>query len=371
MLFSSIMVVDATTVSNIEKNRIVINNVNGISSDYFKIYNDLGNYLYCIRDSFFTLDIVIEGEFGGDTYVDENIVIFYACLLVIVIIILLFTRVPLFGKNGSKVRSDVSFYREFPVNNDIFRSYWIANKCGLIEKREDFLVTILLKWIYEGNIKIKCNNNIWCINLLKKPVNGSKIEKKLYSYLVSASINGKLSEFDFENWCKRNYKKILNWFDDVIYFETMKLLKNKEISYKQDSNMMAFSYNYFDVSSSIDEDAEKLAGLKKFLEEFTMISEREPLEVNLWEDYLIYAQMFGIADKVSKRFNEFYPEVVEKMLYFGDLYEEVFFVNSMIFSGVDVARSVNAVSTKSDYIEKKSTRGINSDNDIESDKSFK
>ena len=352
MLFSSIMVVDATSISSIDENRFVINNVNNIKIDVFNIYGELDNHLYCMRSPLVTLDIVIEGEFDSNTYVDESTVIFYACLLVVVSIILLFTKIPLFGKYSSKVKGDVSFYRDIPGNDDIFRSYWIANKYGLIEKREDFMVTILLKWVYVGNIKIESDNSkIWCIKLLKKPVNVGKAEKKLYTYLVSASINGKLGEFEFEIWCKKNYKKILTWFDDVIYLETMKLLKNKEISYKKGSNMMVFSYNYFDVSSFIDKEAEKLAGLKKFLENFTMISEREPLEVNLWEDYLIYAQMFGIADKVSKRFNEFYPEISEKMLHFGDLSGEVFFVNSMIFSGVEVARSIKGTSVKNDHID--------------------
>lgn len=39
------------------------------------------------------------------------------------------------------------------------------------------------------------------------------------------------------------------------------------------------------------------------------MKDKEPIEVHLWQDYLIFAQMFGIAKKVAKQFKDFYPEI--------------------------------------------------------------
>ena len=36
-------------------------------------------------------------------------------------------------------------------------------------------------------------------------------------------------------------------------------------------------------------------------------------EVKLWKDYLVYAQLFGIADKVAKQFQKLYPAEFDKM----------------------------------------------------------
>ena len=35
--------------------------------------------------------------------------------------------------------------------------------------------------------------------------------------------------------------------------------------------------------------------------------EREYFEVHMWEEYLIYAQLLGIADKVEEQFSKLYP----------------------------------------------------------------
>ncbi|MDF2865411.1 MAG: hypothetical protein K0R72_220 [Clostridia bacterium] len=48
----------------------------------------------------------------------------------------------------------------------------------------------------------------------------------------------------------------------------------------------------------------KLLGLEKYLKEYSLIKERYPIELVLWEKYLVFATLFGIADKVSKEFKE-------------------------------------------------------------------
>ena len=43
-----------------------------------------------------------------------------------------------------------------------------------------------------------------------------------------------------------------------------------------------------------------------------MMPEREYFEVHVWEDYLIYAQLLGIADKVEEQFSKLYPKFNEE-----------------------------------------------------------
>lgn len=64
-----------------------------------------------------------------------------------------------------------------------------------------------------------------------------------------------------------------------------------------------------------DKDLEQLYGLRKFLLEFTLIGSRETRELSLWREYMVYAQLFGIADKVSQNFREAYPDFLQ----FNDL----------------------------------------------------
>ena len=66
-------------------------------------------------------------------------------------------------------------------------------------------------------------------------------------------------------------------------------------------------YKYY-LDKSLKEKAYQLAGLKNFLLDFSKINDRKGQEVSLWEDYLIYAQLMGIADKVEVQFENIYPD---------------------------------------------------------------
>lgn len=54
---------------------------------------------------------------------------------------------------------------------------------------------------------------------------------------------------------------------------------------------------------------EKWNGLKKYMENFSLLNERSVPELVLWEKYLVYATAFGIADKVIKQLKITYPEL--------------------------------------------------------------
>ena len=59
------------------------------------------------------------------------------------------------------------------------------------------------------------------------------------------------------------------------------------------------------------EQVRQVLGLKKFLKEFTLANERHLSEVGLWNDYLIYAELFGIADQVRKDMEKLNPEYLK------------------------------------------------------------
>ena len=50
-------------------------------------------------------------------------------------------------------------------------------------------------------------------------------------------------------------------------------------------------------------------GLKKYMEDFSLLKEREVPELVLWEKYLVFATAFGIANKVLKQLKIIYPNI--------------------------------------------------------------
>lgn len=50
-------------------------------------------------------------------------------------------------------------------------------------------------------------------------------------------------------------------------------------------------------------------GLKKYMEDFSLLNEKEVPALTVWEGFLVYATVFGIADKVIKQLKIIYPEI--------------------------------------------------------------
>lgn len=250
-----------------------------------------------------------------------------------------------FGSSGRTLPDDVPIYRDIPFNKDIFRTFWIAESYYLNNKKTDFLGAILLKWLKEQKIAIKKvkagifkNREATAIYLKDDFLSDNSLEVELYKMMKKASNDGILESKEFEKWCRKNYHKILSWFDNVIDYETSILMSEGKISQIEKVNLKIFKSKVLVVDSSMKEEAIKLEGLSKFLKEFSRIDKKEAIEVSIWEYYLIYAQILGIADKVAKQFKKLYPELFENKEYSYN-FDDIIFIQTISRDGIDSAIS--------------------------------
>ena len=58
----------------------------------------------------------------------------------------------------------------------------------------------------------------------------------------------------------------------------------------------------------VNANAKDLFELRNFLKDFTLVGERHVEEVALWDEYLVYAQLFGLAKQVSEEMHKVNPE---------------------------------------------------------------
>lgn len=250
------------------------------------------------------------------------------------------------GPEGKKIPKDVSYYRDIPCKGDIFQSYYIAYQYKLIKNKTDILGAIILKWLKQGIIRTenkeqgkvfkKENTVIILDNNTNKKFDNIR-ETELYDMMYVASVDGILENKEFERWCKKSYEKILGWFDNILDQERSRLVLEGLI--KREKRKAFLSDKYFS-TPELKEIATNLAGLKKFLLDYTLIMQREAIEVELFEDYLIYAQMMGIAKQVSKQFKELYPDMIEQTNYGS--YDNIVYINYCASSGISSASSARA-----------------------------
>lgn len=255
-----------------------------------------------------------------------------------------------YGTRGNRVRKDVPNFRDIPCNKDIYRAYWVGLKYNIFFKKENILGAILLKWLRNGNVNVK---KVEKNGILKKkteaniifvsaPVDTNEYEKKLYDWMYTASKDGILENNEFKKWCEDNYTKIYDWFDSISTYEEKMLINEGKIKEVYEQKNKFLTYHYYDVDDSMMDEAEQLTGLRNFLKDFTLINTREPIEVNLWDEYLMYAQIFGIADEVAKQFKKLYPEIVQNMDSIGFDYDDIILINMMSASGIQSASTARS-----------------------------
>ena len=253
-----------------------------------------------------------------------------------------------FGSTGKKIPKDIPLYRDLPCDKDIFSAYWVAANYGLMKNKTDFLGAVLLKWLKEGYITIQktksgvLNKEHNAIVLNSNVMFENYLETQLYKMLLDASQDGILEENEFKRWCSKHYNTILRWLDKmVIDNQTLKLQKvgMVEVTTKKTLGIESKVYN---VNPAMMEEAIKMKGLKNFLKEFTLIDKREAIEVTMWEEYLMYAQIFGIADKVAEQFKKLYPDIITDYSY-----NSIIFIRTVSYSGMHSAYSARSRSYSS------------------------
>ena len=256
-----------------------------------------------------------------------------------------------YGEEGKKL-GEVPNFRDIPCNKDVFKAFFVADTYGLNKNKNDFMGVLLLKWIKAGNVTVETidekkmfkDKHEDVITFVKEPEDVSENERNLYRYMFEASGDGKLEKDEFKKWCKNHYSKILGWADKVLEEERKKLVSSSDLTDVVTKKGLIFKYDVhaYRIESKLKEEAKRMKGLKQFLLEFSQIDKKEPIEVKLWNEYLMYAQIFGIAEQVMKKFKDLYPEVIENMEQANFNYSTFVFVNSVSSSGVSAASAARS-----------------------------
>ncbi|NLC88266.1 MAG: DUF2207 domain-containing protein [Clostridiaceae bacterium] len=252
------------------------------------------------------------------------------------------------GPEG-KLPKDIPYYRDIPCNKDLFRVYYIAYQYGILKNKTDILGAIILKWLKDSMIRIeqkevgsifKKEDTVIILNETNPELLTNPDEQKLFRMLYSASKDGILENKEFESWCKTSYSKILSWFDSIIKTEQQNLVIEDLVTVEQKTNLKLFSHNVFSATPALREEALKIAGLKKYLNDYTLIKDREAIEVHLFEEYLIYAQIMGIALKVADQFKDLYPKILEESKFTS--YNNILFIHTCSTRGIYQANTAKS-----------------------------
>lgn len=286
-----------------------------------------------------------------NTFIENIFSILFAILFIIfvgIFIAVIIKSLERYDETEFIIPKDINNFRDIPFNKDILEAYFIGERKGLI-KKENFMGAILLKWIKEEKIKmIPTESKIldfnkddnYYIDLTNLQECDNEIENIFKEYLISAADENKhLTPKQFKKWCGKNYTKIDDWLEKANNYSKQLLINKGYIEVSEENYTKTKKRNVYKLTSKLAEEFIKLKGLKNFLEDMTLIDEKKAIEVHMWDEYLIFAQALGIADKVAKQFKDFHPVEYEQNVGY---YNNYIWINTFTISSISAADTASS-----------------------------
>ena len=267
------------------------------------------------RDFQEALDIALEGaKFADDPEEENPYAGAFAGFMIVLLLFLCFVRplIKIFRGTRTKVTNrdkkkllgvaldKVDWYRDIPMDGDLQMADYVLRRLGERGSANNLPLAEILRMIYKGNLAVTSELN-GPVNISFAQRDGlSEVSKDFYNMLKEASGSDCiLQDKEFSQWASSHKSRVYQWSensrtDGLAKFRAKRYLRNEKFSTEGQA------------------EARKLMGLRKFLNDFTFLNQRESIEANLWKEYMVYAALFGIADKVAKQLKDIDSKFFEK-----------------------------------------------------------
>jgi hypothetical protein len=202
-----------------------------------------------------------------------------------------------FGK-----RKITEWFRDVPLDGNLLAAHYALTKGKRFEASapaNNLIGAFFLRWIMNGQVNVqpdpKSEKRV-NLSFVAESVSQDDVEESLYQMARTASGNNLILEKgEFEKWSTDNYKKMTAWPERAI-------ARGK--TWFREKGYLVKDYT---LTAAGQVEACHLVEFQNYLKNFTLSDERAAIEVRLWKEYLVYAQLFGIADKVAQQFKKLYP----------------------------------------------------------------
>lgn len=183
---------------------------------------------------------------------------------------------------------ECDWYRDIPHNGNLEASNYVLSKLSA-SNMQCATSAYILRMIYQGALKIQKDAKDKIEIFFNPYYNGELSPLSNYLFKIMQEASGKdgiLQEKEFKRWSATHSEKVSK-LNTILENEGRKFIVNDQFR----------------------EENRHLLGLKKFLVDFTEMKTKEVPEVHLWKDYMVYASLFGIADKVAKQLKNLVPDI--------------------------------------------------------------
>lgn len=293
-----------------------------------------------------SFDDVKEQAFEGSSYETEEEGTFSDLLFGIALILLIVIFIALAAVSVAKLRKarlgkrmkQVDYFRDVPNNGNINVTHRLSTACELC-KEDSLLGTYLLRLINDGALEPEettTTSSQVNLRLVRPPVSNNPYDDAFYTILeVAAGADRVLQAKELENFCTRNTKSLSGFVDSCRQDADRSLIRGGCYRKADCQGMKSLTEKGL---SQLDE----ILGLKRFLLDFSLIHERGVKETVIWQDYLIYAYLFGIAAQVVPQIRKLYPEALPQVERFERCIGYTGYYNNFMYNAYTLNRQRQA-----------------------------
>ena len=213
---------------------------------------------------------------------------------------------------GRRRLGELSWSRDLPFGGDLYQTWYVAShQKGVYDDKNSFVSAFMLRMMQHGVLVMNTDEkgrNQCVIDPAADLGWMSAPELEFHDCLVSAAgDDGILQNKEFQKWAGRNISRLR---------EIASSVKNESLDGLRSSGYAKPFCSFTSPSFTPEGQKEALnaMGFKEYLNDFTLIDERQSMEVALWKDYLVIASLFGIADKVASELKNLNPVIYQEVV---------------------------------------------------------
>lgn len=244
---------------------------------------------------------------------------------------------------------DCDYNRELPFGDSIASTFSALHLVQDLPQTNVILGALILEWIRIGVVQLYNGPDGLCVWFPPNEPALCPQEAALYQILLQASGENRLLEpEELKRWSEQNPERVQQWlreYDDLGLYELhhSKVVETRlayrpgvsakvaeqsakplpppsypgekpDLSHAIEDGQAAVPLWLLEMNTNVYFTAAGRAALSraygfcKYLKDFTVLEERLPQEVQLWQRYLVYAQLYGNATAVAKSFQKTYPD---------------------------------------------------------------
>lgn len=206
---------------------------------------------------------------------------------------------------AKKQLAKIDYFRDAPNGGDLNVSYALG--LGLKScTDESYLAARVLRLVTLGSLEPELEpgkKNRASMRFVREPHNGDPFDEALYTFLqAAAGADGVLRDSELEDFCcdDRHAKTLSDMLESSGHQGELTLSRTGCLKGNKCRRAK-------DLTPRGQQQRNELLGLKRYLLDFSLLAERNVKETFLWQEYMVYAALLGVAKQVMEQLRQLYP----------------------------------------------------------------